>query len=69
MEFNFKPASNKCLDCGCAVELSDRQEIAWDLNGECRRRCGPCIIKFDMMLTAYRSQTLKVVEVRCAKVG
>lgn len=42
----FHPINNDCLNCGKHVDPShDRQEIAFDDNGECRRRCGVCIVQ------------------------
>jgi hypothetical protein len=39
------PVNDYCLDCNNVVAKFERQEIAFDDRGECRRRCGACIIK------------------------
>ena len=42
----FIPVNNLCLNCGKEVSpLTDRQEIAFDDQDRCRRRCGKCIGK------------------------
>jgi hypothetical protein len=39
----FNPINEICLDCKGSVRIDDRQEIAWDEDGRCRRRCLKCI--------------------------
>lgn len=46
MELDFRPINNWCVDCHGYVSNSDRQEIAWDDEGQCRRMCAKCLIKF-----------------------
>jgi hypothetical protein len=40
----FTPNNDFCLDCNILVNpFEDRQELAFDKDGTCRRRCGRCI--------------------------
>ncbi len=41
----FRPVNDKCLDCNKSMSKNERQEMAWDKDGDCRRRCDSCIIK------------------------
>jgi hypothetical protein len=42
---NFTPINNNCVDCNKEMRIDDRQEIAWDAEDKCRRRCAECINK------------------------
>ena len=40
----FTPNNDFCLDCNILINpFTDRQELAFDKDGTCRRRCGRCI--------------------------
>jgi hypothetical protein len=54
---SFTPVDNWCIDCGDKVDpKKDRQELAWDDKGQCRRRCGKCIKKFNQEVqNVYRN--------------
>lgn len=42
----LRPANDLCIDCGSQVDVKkERQEMAWEADGTCRRRCGSCIEK------------------------
>jgi hypothetical protein len=42
---SLRPINDTCVGCERNVGLQDRQQIAWDAEGNVRRQCGKCIEK------------------------